>query len=53
MKPILYAASETAFTTNGLGILRDAIDATVEEALNGIFELEMLYPVTGIHFSDI
>lgn len=53
MKPILYAASETAFTTNGLGILRDAIDATVEEALNGIFELEMLYPVTGIHFSEI
>ena len=53
MKPILYAASETAFTTNGLGILRNAIDATVEEALNGIFELEMLYPVTGIHFSEI
>lgn len=53
MIPILYDPSETAFKTNGLGILTDAIDVTVEEVLNGIFELEMQYPVKGIHFSEI
>lgn len=53
MIPILYEASETAFTTNGLGILTDAVDVTVEEELNGIFELEMQYPVKGIHFPEI
>lgn len=53
MIPILYDASESSFTTNGLGILTDAIDATVVEELNGIFELEMQYPVKGIHFSEI
>lgn len=53
MIPILYKSDETAFDTNGLGILTDAIDATVEEELNGVFELEMKYPVTGIHFSEI
>lgn len=53
MNPILYNASETAFVTNGIGILTDAIDVTVEEELNGIFELEMRYPVKGIHFSEI
>ena len=53
MKPTLYSAAETAFTTNGLGILSDVTDLTVEEGLNGIFELEMVYPVKGIHFSEI
>lgn len=53
MIPILYPASETEFATNGLGMLSDAIDATVEEQVNGIYELEMEYPVKGIHFADI
>lgn len=53
MIPILYQASEKEFATNGLGILSDAIDVTVEELINGSFELEMVYPVNGIHFREI
>lgn len=53
MIPILYAGNETNFTSNGLGRLSDAIKCTVEEERNGIFELEMTYPITGIHFDDI
>ena len=53
MIPILYEANETAFTSNGLGRLSDAITCKVVEERNGIFELNMTYPVNGIHFSDI
>lgn len=53
MKPILYAANETAFSTNGLGTLYDAITCTVEEERNGKYELTMDYPVGGIHFDEI
>lgn len=53
MIPILYAAEETAFLNNGIGILRDATDCTVIQGLNGVYELEMVYPVTGLHFSEI
>ena len=53
MKPILYTAEETAFATNGIGILSDAIDCTVIQALNGAYELELLYPMKGMHFLEI
>ena len=53
MKPILYTETETEFTTNGIGILSDAIDCTVIQALNGAYELEMTYPICGIHFAEI
>lgn len=53
MKPILYPASEKTFNTNGIGILADAISGYVYEELNGQFELEMQYPVEGIHFGEI
>ena len=53
MIPKLYDAAETAFTTEGLGRLTDAISCTVEEERNGKYELEMEYPVNGIHFSEI
>lgn len=53
MIPKLYDATETAFTTEGLGRLTDAISCTVEEERNGKYELEMEYPVNGIHFSEI
>ncbi len=52
-KPILYPANETAFTSNGLGRLSDAISCHVKETINSVYELEMVYPVKGIHFSDI
>lgn len=53
MIPILYNSTETDFTTQGLGALADAISCRVTEERNGIYELEMEYPQTGIHFEDI
>lgn len=53
MIPVLYPPNETAFVNNGLGRLNDAISCDVEEVRNGLFELSMEYPITGIHYSDI
>ncbi len=53
MKPVLFPAGATAFNTNGLGRLSNAISCFVEEERNGKYELELEYPVDGIHFSDI
>ena len=52
MKPILYASTETAFTTLGIGVLADAISCYVTEERNGSYELEMVYPVTG-QYADL
>ena len=46
-------SSATSFTTNGEGILSDAISCTVFQALNGEYELQMEYPVDGVHFKEI
>lgn len=53
MKPILYTSAETAFKTNGLGALADAVSCFVENEVNGAYELEMRYPVDGRRFADI
>lgn len=53
MKPILYEANETAFVSNGLGRLSDAITCNVVEERNGVYELNMTYPINGIHFADL
>ena len=53
MIPILYEANETAFTSNGLGRLSDAITCTVTEEVNGAYELKMEYPLDGRHVDDI
>ena len=53
MIPILYGSDETAFTTNGLGPLPDAAECTVEEEINGVYQLHMVYPVDGINFANI
>lgn len=50
---ILYAPNTTNFTSNGLGSLVDATYAIVTEERNGTYELEVRYPITGAHFSDI
>lgn len=47
MIPILYDKSETLFTSGGLGFLADCISCTVTEELNGVFECEFEYPITG------
>lgn len=51
--PILYSATETDFSNNGLGILGDCVSCEVTEEANGIFELAMQYPMGGIHYDDI
>lgn len=53
MKPILFAENSTVFTSNGIGRLSDAVSCTVTEERNGMYELEMVYPSTGVHFEDI
>lgn len=51
--PILYSATETDFSSNGIGILGDCVSCEVTEEANGIFELAMQYPMSGIHYEDI
>lgn len=55
MRPILYATvTEGTVPTNyGLGVLSDCISAKVTEERNGAFEMEMEYPVEGVHASEI
>lgn len=54
MKPILYETTATSFTTNGIGILNDAMSCVVTQQRNGIYEAEIRYPMFGgIHFSEI
>lgn len=53
MIPILFPSTATSWTTQGLGALTDATSCIVTEERNGIFELEMQYPMSGIHFSEI
>lgn len=53
MTPVLYSASEQDFTSLGLGVLNDALSCKVDTVLNGVFELEMQYPVTGKRYSDL
>jgi len=50
---ILYPGGETKFSDNGLGILSDVTHCMVTEERNGMFEMEMDYPVSGLHYPDI
>lgn len=47
MIPKLYASTETAFISEGLGRLTDATRCEVTEERNGIYELVLEYPVGG------
>lgn len=53
MKPILYESTEKQFIHNGIGTLADAISCIVIEERNGSYELEMEYPLGGIHYEEI
>lgn len=53
MIPILYTADERRFITNGIGRLSDCTRCIVTEERNGIYELELDYPLSGEHFDDI
>lgn len=52
MNPILYAKDTTDFSTMGIGVLSDTISCVCTQDA-GSYELEMEYPIGGIHFSDI
>lgn len=53
MIPALYNKSETTFTHNGVGLLSEAVKATVTEERNGSYELSLQYPITGRLYSEI
>ena len=53
MIPILYEKNTTDFSTNGIGRLSDAISCVVDLEANGEYELTMVYPLTGVHFSEL
>lgn len=53
MIPILYNSSETDFTKNGIGWLKDCTKCSSTEELNGIFECEFNYPITGNFYKEI
>ena len=53
MIPILFNATETAFTSQGLGALADAVSVSVSRVINGKDELVMVYPSTGIRYADL
>ena len=52
MFPTLYDAADSLGGL-GYGRLSDAIYCHVREERNGAYELEMQYPVTGLHYDDI
>lgn len=53
MTPILYESTETGFLSLGIGALNDCLSCYVKTVLNGVFELEMRYPVTGKRYPDL
>ena len=53
MNPILFEPTAKSFNNNGIGILSDAAFCEVTEERNGIYELVLNYPMSGLHFSEI
>lgn len=53
MIPVLLEKTATTFTSNGITRLSDCTRCIVTEERNGIYELEMDYPVTGKKFDEI
>ena len=55
MYPILYETITPGVvpTNYGLGTLTDCISCIVQEARNGVYELELVYPASGIHMNDL
>lgn len=49
----LFESTDRDFSTNGIGPLPDAISCKVDEELNGPYELEMEYPITGRLYDEI
>lgn len=50
---LLFEGNETDFASNGLGALQEATYCQVTQERNGVFEAEIQYPVTGLHYKDL
>lgn len=53
MIPILYDKYEADFLSNGLGQLGDCLSCKVTEEINGIYEVEFTYPMTGAYYEQL
>ncbi len=53
MIPILFEPKTNNFNSNGLGRLVEAVSCLVTEEKNGMYELEIQYPIDGILFGEI
>lgn len=53
MIPVIFDSSAKTFTSNGLGKLTDCISCLVTEERNGIYELVLEYPITGVHYEEL
>jgi len=53
MNLFLYESTETAFRSNGIGLLTEATNDEVRETLTGIFELTLQYPISGAVASEL
>ena len=53
MIPILFEADEKKFISNGIGRLAEALSCVVTEERNGIYELELDYPISGKYYSEL
>ena len=58
MIPILFDRNQTDFTTNGIGSLSECTSAVCTQELAtedglGVYEIDLSYPMTGLHFEDL
>lgn len=53
MIPVLYKKDEKQFNHLGLGALSEAITCVATEERNGLFELELTYPISGSLYQEI
>ena len=54
MTPILYNVTGASRSSMEIcGYLTDAIECTIEEELNGVYQLRMIYPISGAHASEL
>lgn len=53
MRPILFEKNTTDFSTNGKGRLSEATSCIVTEERNGVYDLEIIYPVDGKHYDEL
>lgn len=51
--PVLFSPNATDFETNGIGLLTGCSKCTVEEELNGSYELEISISTDSLFFSQI